>query len=672
VPHIYATDAQGLFYGFGWAQMRNHGDLLLRLYCQARGRAAEYFGSDYLISDRAVRTMGLHRRGDEWYAAQSPDFRGYLDAFAAGINAYASAHLDQLAEAGRAVLPVTAADVLAHGARVLYVFLGSIAGVLQALPGGSARGSNGWAVAPSHTVGGHSLLLANPHTYWGEEQTWFEAHLSAPGVYHAYGATFVGFPVLGIALNDYLGWTHTDNAIDAADLYALTTDGDGYRFDGETRAFETHTETIKARQDDGTLREETLTVRRSVQGPVVEAGGPVAIRMTAVDDWSSAAGALEQWWDMGRATNLEEFEAVLKRLQIPLFTVIYADRDGHVLSLFNGQVPVRPQPDRDWTGLIPGDTSATLWTAIHSYEDLPKVIDPPEGWVQNSNSPPWFTTYPPVLDPDRFPPYMAPQFLNWRERRGIRMLQEHPRLSLEQLIQLKHSTRMELADRVLDELVAAARQSEDATAREAAEVLATWDRQAKPDSTGALLFYFWVGALPTSDSATLSDLFAIPWDPSDPLDTPKGLRDTAGALGALAAAAKGLKFIFDRLDVPFGDVARLQLGEFDLPANGFPGDPFGVFRALYFDTSTISTEKQTRAVGGDSFIAAVEFGDPVKAMVLNSAGNASQTGSRHIGDQLALAAKGQLRDAWLTRDEVLAHLEEREVVGRGTIATPEA
>ena len=62
----------------------------------------------------------------------------------------------------------------------------------------------------------------------------------------------------------------------------------------------------------------------------------------------------------------------------------------------------------------------------------------------------------------------------------------------------------------------------------------------------------------------------------------------------------------------------------------------------------------------------------MKAMVLNSAGNASQPGSRHIGDQLALAAKGQLRNAWLTRDEVLAHLEEREVVGSGTTATPEA
>src|SRR5262249_12299229 len=162
------------------------------------------------------------------------------------------------------------------------------------------------------------------------------------------------------------------------------------RFDGEVLPFQTRTETIKVRQEDGTLRDDTLAVRRSVHGPVFEDGGnTIALRVTAVDDWSSAAGALEQWWDMARAQNLAEFESPLRRLQLPFFPVPYADRAGHVLSLFNGQVPVRPAGDFDWSGPVPGDTAATLWTAIHPYGDLPKVLDPPGGWVQNSNSPPW-------------------------------------------------------------------------------------------------------------------------------------------------------------------------------------------------------------------------------------------------------------------------------------------
>ena len=49
------------------------------------------------------------------------------------------------------------------------------------------------------------------------------AQLTAPGTYDAYGATLVGIPVLAIAFNDYLGWTHTVNTIDGADLYRLTS-----------------------------------------------------------------------------------------------------------------------------------------------------------------------------------------------------------------------------------------------------------------------------------------------------------------------------------------------------------------------------------------------------------------------------------------------------------------
>ena len=114
MPHIFADDTVNLFYAFGWAQMHAHGDLLLRLYGQARGRAAEYWGERYLESDRLLRTIGTPGRAGEWYAAQSPDFRANLDAFAAGINAYARQHPERLADEVQVVLAVTSEDVLAH------------------------------------------------------------------------------------------------------------------------------------------------------------------------------------------------------------------------------------------------------------------------------------------------------------------------------------------------------------------------------------------------------------------------------------------------------------------------------------------------------------------------------------------------------------------------------
>ena len=154
-------------------------------------------------------------------------------------------------------------------------------------------------------------------------------------------------------------------------------------------------------------------------------GQPIALRLVAVDRWVSAAGVLEQWWEMGRAQSLAEFEAALRRMQLPMTTVLYADRDGHVLYVFAGQVPVRSSGDWEfWAGVVAGDTSTTLWSAIHPYEDLPRVIDPPGGWVQNANEPPWTATLPFQLRPEDFPPYMAPplDFPGFRAQRSMLML----------------------------------------------------------------------------------------------------------------------------------------------------------------------------------------------------------------------------------------------------------
>src|SRR5688500_10015765 len=114
VPHIFASDRNGAARALGWAQMRNHGDLLLRLYAQARGRGSELLGEDYLEEDRWVWTMGIPGRSTEWLQAQSPAMKEHLAAFVAGINAFASAHPGMVGDSVRAVLPVTETDVLAH------------------------------------------------------------------------------------------------------------------------------------------------------------------------------------------------------------------------------------------------------------------------------------------------------------------------------------------------------------------------------------------------------------------------------------------------------------------------------------------------------------------------------------------------------------------------------
>lgn len=649
VPHIYAKDSKSLFQSFGWAQMQSHGNLLLRLYGQARGRASEYWGKEYLESDRWVRTMGVPKRAQEWYKAQNPAFRNYLDAFAAGINRYAQEHTELIDDEVEVVLPVTAVDVLAHVQRVLnFTFVVDPQQVAEVSNEAHSPGSNGWAIAPAHSASGKALLLANPHLYWSDLFLWYEAQLTAPGI-NAYGAALVGTPVLEIAFNDFLGWTHTVNTHDGWDAYELKLAEGGYRWDGQIKAFEKEKQILKVKQADGRLRQEPLVVRRSIHGPVVvqKDGTAIAIRVVGLDK----PRALEQWWDMARATQFNQFEATLKRLQIPMFTIMYADRQGHIMHLFNGLVPVHSQGDFNyWTGLIPGDTSKTLWTKTHPYQDLPRVLDPPSGWLQNANDPPWTTTLPFALNPDDYPEYMAPRgSMNLRAQRAAHMLSEDAKISFDELVKYKYSTRMELADRLLDDLIPAARQGSE-LARRAASVLERWDRKTNPDSRGAVLFAAWAQAVDSTQ------IFATPWNPAAPLTTPDGIADPAKATAALEAAATKVEAAYGALDVPWGKVFRIQYGDVDLPANGAE-DPLGVFRSLWFAPAK---EGRFQTIGGDSFVAVVEFSNPVKAKVLTSYGNSTQPSSPHQTDQLELFARQELRPVWRSRQQISAHLASRQ------------
>jgi acyl-homoserine-lactone acylase len=594
--------------------------------------------------------MGIPSRAREWYEAQNSTIRDYLDAFADGINRYAKEHAEQINDDVEQVLPVDGVDVLAHVQRVIhFTFMVNPQSVASLSPTRSTAGSNGWAIAPSHSTNGNAMLLANPHLPWSDLFLWYEAQLTAPEI-DAYGVALVGMPMLAIAFNNNLGWTSTVNTHDGWDAYELTLTNAGYAFDGSDRPFETETQTLKVKQADGTLREEQLVVQRSIHGPVVSQkdGKAVALRVVGLDQ----PHIMEQFWDMARASNLREFEAALERLQLPMFTLLYADRERHILHLFNGQVPIHSQGDWNyWQGVVPGNTSATLWTKTHPYRDLPRVLDPPSGWLQNANDPPWTTTLPQALKIQDYPPYIAPHFMHLRAQRSAQMLMEDEKISFEEMIADKFSSEMELADRILDDLIPAARQFGGEVGNQAADILEAWDRKANADSRGAVLFAVWARTMPTSN------LFATPWNQNSPLTTPNGLADPKGAVQVLGAAATTVKFLYGTLDIPWGEAARLRYGKVDLPASGGPG-LLGIFRVI--DLAPAS-EGRFQQVAGDTYIAAIEFSNPIKAKVLTTYGNATQPGSPHVGDQLALYVRNELRSVWRTRKEIEAHLESRQV-----------
>ncbi|MGL5035948.1 MAG: penicillin acylase family protein, partial [Microcystaceae cyanobacterium] len=273
VPHIFAKDERSLFESFGWAQAKSHGDLLLKLYGEARGRAAEYWGIEHLASDQSIRMMGIPERAKVWSEGQSEEMRASLEAFSQGINRYIAQHPQEISAELKQVLPITSLDILAHVQRVIYFeFLTTpeqIEGIKnQTLTNNVSAGSNAWAIAPGKSKSGHSLLLANPHLPWSGLFRSYEAQLVAPGV-DIYGSTLVGMPVPAIAFNDYLGWTLTVNNPHNYNVYELTLKPGGYLWNGEIKPFEEQSQKLKIRQSNGGYQELEWVTQKSVQGMII-------------------------------------------------------------------------------------------------------------------------------------------------------------------------------------------------------------------------------------------------------------------------------------------------------------------------------------------------------------------------------------------------------------------
>jgi penicillin amidase len=88
VPHIYADNPEDLFEAQGYvhAQDRFY-EMDFRRHLAA-GRLSELFGASQFETDTYIRTLGWRRVAEQELGILAPSTRRYLDAYAAGVNAY--------------------------------------------------------------------------------------------------------------------------------------------------------------------------------------------------------------------------------------------------------------------------------------------------------------------------------------------------------------------------------------------------------------------------------------------------------------------------------------------------------------------------------------------------------------------------------------------------------
>jgi acyl-homoserine-lactone acylase len=653
IPHIRAENLRAAGFAMGYAQSEDYGERVVLGLVRARGEMARHTDRAALDADFANRRTW--RRAVETYPLLEPDTRDMLEGFAAGVNRYVELHPGEFPAWVRPDFTgydVAATGITAASQSSIQRAAARIEGRRQESrpdlsdPDRLEEGSNAFALAPSRTTSGHAILMRNPHLAW--TAGYYEAHLVVPGKLDFYGDFRVGGP-LGIigGFNRHLGWSTTNNAVDLEEVYALDSDPahpDHYLFDGASLPIRRETQTVEFRNGDG-LAMETREHLTTHLGPVVlRADGRIyVIRVGGEGEFRGG----EQFLRMMKATSLDEWKDAMRLRARTSSNFTYADRAGNIFYIWNATIPDRPHPAGGGAPVAARRT-ADVWTRTVEFERLPQLLNPPGGYVRNENDAPYWTNLHAVMDPADFPPYFEADRLRLRSQHGLELVHNDRRFSLEDVVRVKHSYRMLLAERVKADLLSAVRAAGPPSPEvaRAVEVLERWDDTVAPESRGGVLFDVWYRRYRSMLNG--AEEFRHPWTRAEPTTTPRGLANPALAAEAFARAVEETRGRYGAVDVPWGEVHRVRRGDVDVPVGGCSG-ALGCYRVLNFEEAPDGKRVVT---GGDGWVLAVEFGEVPRAYSVLAYGQSAREGSPHHADQAAMFARGEMKPVPFTEADI--------------------
>jgi acyl-homoserine-lactone acylase len=697
VPHILGQTLEAGAYGLAWVMMEDYREEVPRQLLESNGRWARVEGRPAVSG--SYSGMMTHQYAEGVFPQLPPDVQEIHRGFAAGVNDFIRVYADELPAW---VQPeFTPQDVAAKDMRVWdqgavaalqrqrqeergvsalvqreetgdpaaargEIGTGEETGDPALVQGASGArenpdpdvGSNAWAFAPERTRSGHAILVRNPHLSY--TSGYYEAHLTVPGVLNFYGDFRLGGPfgIIG-GFSDRLGWSTTNNYGDPDQIYALLKDPedpDAYLFDGGSVPIATRSVTVEFLDADS-LAQASRDFRFTPLGPVLlEVPDTVFVLKTPT---LSQPRLGEQWLRMMQAQDLEEWKEAMRIRAKYSSNFTYADADGNIFYVWNASVPVLPHQPSDGAPVFAAGWD-DVWTELYPWDSLPQLLNPRGGYVQNSNDSPYYTNLHEPLDPDDFPSNFPEPRLRLRSQLSLSLIDTDQILTLEEVVELKHSMRMLLADRVKDELIGTVLlTSPEGDVLRAVDLLASWDNRAARESRGGVLFKLWADRY--FDTVEDGMAYTTPWTPDEPTSTPRGLGDPEAAVEALRWAMEEGVRRFGAWDVTWGEVHRLRADGVDLPVGGCTGS-LGCFRVIGFRNDD---DGAYRARTGDAWILAVEFGEIPRAYSVLAYGNSNRPESPWYYNQAELFANNRLKVVVFTESDIQRNLVERYRPGEG-------
>ena len=641
VPHVYASTDPEVAYGFAWAQAEDHFKLIQEGYLAGNGLLGKLIGLKGAGADFLTQLIQSEETVDKHYNTLDKKFIALTEGFAAGLNAYAKKYPEQILE--KKLFPLTVKKLLRYTQLQLFIsneadkLVSGIVNNSLSWPykiEEDSKGSNFIAISRNRTGSDETFLAINTHQPLEGPTSWYEAHLVSEEGTNIIGAAFPGTPCILTGANEYLGWTHTVNYPDKADVYALQMHPkkkDVYLVDGKPYKLEKFKAklTLKFLGINIPIKKKFY---KSIYGPTLKnKTGVYSVRTPSTTNIT----AIEQWWKMNKATNFSEFYKVLEMKALPGYNIGYADRNDTIFYISNGKIPIRAE-GYDWLDVVPGNTRETLWDSYYDIKDLPQVVKPASGFVYNANHSP-FKSSSKADNPIAENFAKEINFETYDNNRSIRLLQlleEEERIDYKRFKRIKYDhqlpTPLQYNYMDLNPLF-------DMKVADYPEVstllndIQNWDRITTPTSYGAgayaslyyqlTPFYYQLG--------------------KDRIFTKKALYE------ALKITKDHLKTYFNAERIQLGEFQKLVRGNKELPIYGLP-DVVTAMRGQPYKDGKI------KITHGESYIGLVRF-TPNKTYFESviSFGNSRRPESPHYTDQMELYSNFETKKMSFDRSDVM-------------------
>jgi acyl-homoserine-lactone acylase len=558
-----------------------------------------------------------------------------------------------------------------------------------------ALGSNGWAIGADASTDGGGLLLANPHFPWtGHRRLWESQLTLTTGELDVYGATLSGVPGVLIGFNDHVGWTHTVSAGNRMTLYSLTlVDGEptSYVYGDEIREMVPTEITVEVLGDDGSTEEVTRTMWASHYGPMLNlpTGWSTDTAYTLRDANLDSPRIVEQFLGMAQADGMDAFIDVHREVNaIPWVNTIAVSADGRAWYADTAATPkLSDEAIAGYLAALDAGGTAALFAGngavlLDGSDPINEWVDDPDAarpgllpfdeqpqleradFVFNANDSHWLahpdellTGFSPLTGREQIPQ-------SARTRMNAILLTDpsvrgddgtFDAAEIEAAIFSNRALHVEL---LLDGVLAACERTplvlvddRPFSVTEACEVLAGWDRRLDPASRGAALWRWYLSLFSADDRSDAGALYAVPFDPADPVGTPNTANDALDVelLANLGVAAKAMEAAGVPLDVALGEVQYDGRDGVDDPL------PLGGGTATDGSASIVGGPGQgdNAVTFGNSFMMVLEFtaDGPVARAVLTY-GQPDDPADPQFTSQTEVYSSGALRPVVFTRDAI--------------------